>query len=339
MVLLVACGGEKDKPKAAPPPPAPPPSAPADAAPTAPDAGMAAAKEPSGATCPPAFFALAHSCGADGQCVWLYEVDSTCVVRLRSELDFSALTDHVIDVAWPKKEGPLYAVIAKEGQGPVWGAVPSPLTGDAKALTKVAWKAEKIGAMEPEGFRYGVESSGDGAVFAGCEKWDEHNEEEWSCGKVAFWSIPDAKPVKNLPPPPFTQAVDKPIGKIALKKTKQGFACTGADGKATPLEAGDSEDPVVGATSLSDDTFILMSLNPGRRTEPSPQPYGTMYRGCALHPTIKGTLIPGPQGYYLRQTEQLGDWKIYRGTDETPLPDPDSNPFAKAGAVATWAAP
>ncbi|MDX2090566.1 MAG: hypothetical protein SFX73_22090 [Kofleriaceae bacterium] len=341
-VLFVACGGKKEQSSAAPPPPPPPTTAaPADATPAAIDA--AAAPVATGATCEPASFAVAGACQGGGRCVSLYEVDKACVVQLKKEHQLLEPDREILDVAWPKVGGPLYLVVVGGAEGPVWGTLDSPLSAGADAFSKVAWKTEKIGDLEPEGFRFGVETTADGPVLTTCKKWIEDNEEEWHCDDPKFWSIASKSYAKKLGVPAFAKQLDgTAIGKVTITPTKTGYECTGTDGKTTPLLDGPADAPIAGAVSLSDDTYLLVQYNYGSRMNANPAAYATPMRGCEVHP-LKGEAIPGPAGFWLhradRYTAGKDVWNVYRKADAKPLSGADGSPFATAGDVVTWAVP
>jgi hypothetical protein len=247
-LVLAGCGSKKrDEPASAPPttPPTPLAAAALDAAEALGtveiDAAVAAAPPRAGGPCPVAHAATTGECADGTSCVLLVEIDAACTFRVAKELPFS---DEIIgddpsvgvrDLAWPRRDGPLYLVIDGSPSWR-WGKVDAPLAAPADALAKVSWKSQKLGEIEPEGFQYGVESDGKTAYLVGCASWsdcgpDAEECEEWSCEKHLFLDVATGKKAARAPVHPF--ATPFKGGKVTdavtmVKRGKDASTCTAA---------------------------------------------------------------------------------------------------------------
>lgn len=222
----------------------------------------------------------------------LLEISATCTVRVANELDIpdEALESDgggIQDIAWPKKDGPIFLVNGVETWA--WAELPSPLTAARDALEKVNWTPTKVGAMEPEGYQYGLTTDGTNAILVGCAKWSECSPdaeecEEWECKKTLFVDPHTKKKVKQ-PRLPFVEPYDT---------------------KKCP----DMEDAPDRMVVLSPTEWIALTTTAGSRMNAKWGVWAQYVTGCEAE-LVERAVVVGPNQLWARSTET--GWALQHG--------------------------
>lgn len=280
---------------------------------------------PGPSTCSPAHLATTGSCTDGLRCLLLLEIDATCTVKVAKELqlpdDEMEPGEGVLDVAWPKRDGSLYLVIG--GETWRWGEVSNPLAAPADALTKLTWTKAKVGAIEPEGYQYGLDTDGKSVFLVGCASWDDGSDsgaeevEEWDCKKTLFVDPKTKKKAARAPKSPF--ATPFAFGEVApvIELSKRGKELVCAAGSDPPdTFYGDAPDAIV---TLGPSDWLAVTYRAGSRMTAKWHADVTYYRGCSEASDLEGSIRLGPDLFWAVSTD--AGWQLQYGPAKGGLSD------------------
>lgn len=299
---------------------------------------------PATARCVPVHFAAIVECKTEGMCIGVYAVDSACVATMRNEISLGAAVPRIVDLAWPRGDGPLY-VVAERATKPVWAwsRIDAPHSANAAMVASLVWHDETFAVKAADGMGFGVFTDGSDVVLTGCAQWANDNEEEWHCDREVYWSIIDKRVVSALPLPAF--ATPWRAGKLgdnidvhngaeatAPVQCRVGGVVTAAPSFATPSAV----------TMLAHNDYWLWYAVGASRSSPMIDWDVRAQRGCGRHPELAGQSALGPHGYWAHRSnpysrDDAAKWTIRQREIATPLFGQDGKPMLIESDLLVWA--
>ncbi|MBP9086971.1 MAG: hypothetical protein KBG15_12695 [Kofleriaceae bacterium] len=304
--------------------------------------GGSGGNSPSAARCVPAHFAAIVECKTEGFCVGVFSVDAACVATMRNEINLGGEVTRIIALAWPRSDGPLYAVVER-ATTPAWAwtRIDVPRTAAATTVAGLTWHDETFAQKDPDGVGFGIVTDGRDVVLTGCAQWDSDNEEEWHCASEVYWSIFDQRLLPTLPLPPLAQAWR--AGKLGDNVVVRD----GADATVECRVAGAANTPTryatpAAVTVLTHDDYLLWYAAGGSRSSPIIGWDVIARRGCGVHPAMVGQTALGPHGYWANRSNpysrnDTAKWTIHQRDMATSLLGSDGKPMLVDSDSVVWA--